>query len=167
MNTATKRTSAAPQSSPAVKRIPDGFRTVTPHLICAGAAEAIAFYQAAFGAIEIARIPGPGGKLIHAAIRIGDSIVMLVDEFPDMGAASPLALKGSSVTIHLYVENADAAFERAVKAGATVQMPLEDRFWGDRYGQLTDPFGHAWSIATHVRDLTSEQIAENMKQAGC
>lgn len=167
MPTATQSKSVSSKSSAAVKRIPDGFHTVTPHLICSDAAKAIEFYKQAFSAVEVARMPTPDGKIMHAAVKIGDSIVMLVDEFPDMGASSPLRLKGSPVTIHLYVENADAVFEQAVRAGATTRMPLQDMFWGDRYGQIVDPFGHVWSIATHVQELSSEQIRENAKNANC
>ena len=145
------------------KRIPQGMHSVTPHLVCAGAAQAIEFYKKAFGAVEEARLPGPGGKLMHAMIRIGDSAVMLVDEMPEWCAMGPKSLKGSPVTIHLYVENADATFERAVKAGAKVTMPLADQFWGDRYGKLEDPFGHHWSVATHVRDVSMEEAQQAMK----
>jgi len=142
------------------KPIPEGMHSVTPHLVCAGAADAIAFYQKAFEAVELARMPGPQGKLMHAEIRIGDSAVMLVDEFPDWGALGPKALKGSPVTIHLYVENVDAVVERAVAAGAKITMPLEDMFWGDRYCKLEDPFGHHWSIATHIRDVSPEEMQQ-------
>lgn len=145
--------------------IPKGFHTVTPYLVCAGAANAIEFYKRAFGAVELLRLPTPDGKLIHASIQIGDSIVMLNDEFPEMGSLGPKARNGSSVTIHLFVEDADASFERALKAGAVVKMPLQDMFWGDRYGQLEDPFGHSWSIATHQRELTHEQIQEAARSA--
>jgi PhnB protein len=148
---------------PKVNPVPEDMHSVTPHLVCAGAAEAIEFYKKAFGAVEAARLPGPGGKLMHAMIRIGDSPVMLVDEMPEWGALGPKALNGSPVTIHLYVENADATFERAVKAGAKVTMPLADQFWGDRYGKLVDPFGHHWSIATHVRDVSMEEAQQAMK----
>ena len=149
---------------PQVKPVPEGMHTVTPHLVCAGAAEAIEFYKKAFGAVEIARLPGPQGKLMHAMIRIGDSVVMLVDEFPEMGGLSPKSLKGSPVTIHLYVENADATFERAVKAGAKITMPVADQFWGDRYGQLVDPFGHHWSVGTHIRDVSTEEMQQAMQK---
>ncbi len=138
--------------------IPDGMHTITPHLVCRGAADAIAFYQKAFGAVELARLPGPQDKLMHALIRIGDSPLMLVDEFPEWGSFGPQSLKGSPVTIHLYVEDVDAVVERAVAAGARVTMPVEDMFWGDRYGKLEDPFGHQWSIATHIRDASAEEI---------
>jgi uncharacterized glyoxalase superfamily protein PhnB len=138
--------------------------SVTPHLICAGAADAIEFYKKAFGAVEEARLPGPGGKLMHAMIRIGDSAVMLVDEMPEWGALGPKSLKGSPVTIHLYVEDADAFFARAVKAGAKVTMPIDDAFWGDRYGKLEDPFGHSWSVGTHVRDVSMEEMQQAMQK---
>jgi PhnB protein len=141
-----------------VSPIPQGFTTLTPHLVVRDAAKAIEFYKSAFGAEEIARMPGPDGKLMHAELKIGDSIVMLADEFPEWGSNGPLTLGGTPVTLHLYVEDADAAFNRAVEAGATVKMALNDAFWGDRYGQLADPFGHTWSIATHVKDLTPEEM---------
>ncbi len=149
-------------SQPTVKPIPEGMHSLTPHLVCANAADAIEFYKKAFSAVETMRLPGPDGKLMHAALRIGDSALMLVDEYPQMGALGPKSLKGSPVTIHLFVENADAAFEQAVAAGATVTMPLADMFWGDRYGMLQDPFGHNWSVATHVRDLTPQEIQAGM-----
>jgi PhnB protein len=142
----------------ATKALPECMHTVTPHLICAGAAEAIEFYKKAFGATEQSRMPGPNGRLMHAAIRIGDSTVMLVDEMPEWGALGPKALKGSPVTIHLYVDDVDAVTAQAVRAGATVKMPVADMFWGDRYGQIEDPFGHRWSIATHVRDVTPAEM---------
>jgi uncharacterized glyoxalase superfamily protein PhnB len=148
-----------------VKAVPDGMHTITPHLVCRDAAAAIAFYQKAFGAVELARLPGPQGKLLHAMLRIGDSPFMLVDEFPEWGALGPQSLKGSPVTIHLYVEDADAAIERAVAAGARLTMPVADMFWGDRYGTVEDPFGHRWSIATHLRDLSPEEIQAAAKAA--
>ena len=146
------------------KPVPEGMHSVTPHLICAGAADAIEFYKKAFGAVEEARLPGPGGRIMHAMIRIGDSAVMLVDEMPEWGALGPKSLKGSPVTVHLYVENADATVERAVKAGAKITMPLAEQFWGDRYGKLEDPFGHHWSVATHVRDVSMEEMQQAMKK---
>jgi PhnB protein len=148
-----------------VKPIPDGMRTVTPHLVCAGAAEAIEFYKKAFRAEEVARMPAPNGKLMHAQIRIGDSAVLLVDEFPEWGSFGPKSLKGSPVTIHLYVEHADATFERAIAAGAKAKMPMSDMFWGDRYGILEDPFGHFWSVATHMRDVSPEEMMKAMQKA--
>ena len=138
------------------KAIPDGMHSVTPHLICAGASDAIDFYKKAFNAVELSRLPGPNGKLMHGSIRIGDSTIMLADEFPDYGSFGPKALKGSPVVIHLYVDDADAFAAHAVAAGAKLTMPVADMFWGDRYGQLEDPFGHRWSVATHVRDVTPE-----------
>ena len=151
---------------PQVKSIPDGMHTVTPHLICAGAADAIEFYKKAFGAVEEGRLPGPNGRLMHAMIRIGDSAVMLVDEMPEWGALGPKALKGSSVTIHLYVEDVDAVVKRAVAAGAKITMPLEDMFWGDRYCKLEDPFGHRWSVATHIRDVSREDMRQAVQKMG-
>lgn len=150
---------------PQVKPIPEGMHSVTPHLVCDGAAEAIEFYKKAFGAKEGGRAPGPDGKLMHAQIMIGDSHVMLVDEFPDWGTLGPKTLKGSPVTIHLYVEDVDAVFAQAVAAGATVRMPLDDAFWGDRYGVIEDPFGHYWSLATHIRDVTPEEIQQAMAKS--
>ncbi|MDY0977490.1 VOC family protein [Massilia sp. CFBP9012] len=154
----------------AVRPIPEGYRTVTPHLVCEQASEAIAFYKKAFGAVEIARLPGPDGKIMHAELRIGDSPIMLAQDFPEFGSLGPLALKGTPVVIHLYVEDADAVWAKALDAGAKPVMPLSDMFWGDRYGQVVDPFGHRWSIATHKQDLTPEQIMEGMNKmmaTGC
>jgi len=146
------------------KPIPEGMRSVTPHLVCAGAAAAIDFYKKAFGAVEQGRMAGPDGRLMHAMVRIGDSAVMLVDEMPEWGALGPKALKGSPVTIHLYVDDADAFVKRAVQAGAKVTMPVAEQFWGDRYGRIEDPFGHRWSIATHVRDVTPEEMKQAMQK---
>jgi uncharacterized glyoxalase superfamily protein PhnB len=149
-----------------VKPIPDGMHSVTPHLICAGAADAIEFYKKAFGAVDLGRLPGPKGRLMHAAIRIGDSTVMLVDEMPEWGAFGPKSLKGSPVTIHLYVQDVDASVARAVAAGAKITMPLDDMFWGDRYCKVEDPFGHHWSIATHIRDVTPDEMKQAMQKMG-
>jgi len=149
-----------------VKQIPDGMHSVTPHLICAGAANAIEFYKKAFNAVEEVRLPGPQGRLMHAMIRIEGSAVMLVDEMPEWGAFGPKSLKGSPVTIHLYVEDVDAFVKRAVAAGAKITMPLDDMFWGDRYCKLEDPFGHHWSVATHLRDLSPEEIKQAMQKMG-
>ena len=147
-----------------VKPVPEGMNTVTPHLVCKDAAQAIDFYKKAFGADERGRLNTPDGKkVLHAAIRIGNSVIMLIDEFPEWNTVSPQTLNGSPVTIHLYVENAELVFTRAVQAGATVIMPLEDMFWGDRYGKLQDPFGHTWSIATHTRDVSHEEMAQAAK----
>jgi PhnB protein len=148
-----------PEANPKYQRL----QPVTPHLVCAGAADAIEYYKKAFGAVEMMRLPGKDGKLIHAAIQIGGASIMLVDEAPDWGALSPKSLKGTPVTIHLYVDDADAFVERAVEAGATIKMPVADMFWGDRYGVIQDPFGHKWSIATHLRDMNAQEIQEAMK----
>jgi PhnB protein len=137
---------------------------LTPHLVVKGASKAIDFYKKAFGAEEIRRMHGPDGKsIMHAELKIGNSRLMLVDEFPEMNAHAPESIGGTPVTIHMYVEDADAVFTRAVNAGAQARMPLADMFWGDRYGVLADPFGHLWSIATHKEDLTPEEIGERMQ----
>lgn len=148
-----------------VQAIPAGMTAITPHLVCRDAAKAIEFYQQAFGAVEYGRLPTPDGKLMHALINIGGACLMLVDEFVDQGVFSPLGLNGSPVTIHLYVTDADATFAKAVAAGAKVTMPLADMFWGDRYGRLLDPFGHQWSVATHIRDVSPAEMAEASKHA--
>ena len=153
-------------SKSGIKPVPDGMHTVTPHLICAGAADAIEFYKKAFDAVEEARLPGPQGRVMHAMIRIEGSAVMLVDEMPEWGALSPKSLKGSPVTIHLYVEDTDAFVARAVAAGARVTMPVCDAFWGDRYGKIEDPFGHHWSVGTHIRDVSMEEAQKAMEQMG-
>jgi PhnB protein len=145
------------------KPIPDGMHTVTPHLLCADADGAIDFYKAAFGAKEKSRLPGPNGKLMHAAVQIGDSTIFLAEEMPDWGALGPKALKGSPVVIHLYVEDVDAFTARAQRAGAKVTMPVSEMFWGDRYGQLEDPYGHRWSVATHVRDVSPADMQKAMQ----
>lgn len=147
------------------KPIPEGFGTLTAHLVIKDCAKAIDFYKKAFGAEELMRIPGPGGQGVgHSEIKIGDSVFMACDEFPGMNRA-PDSLGGSPVNLHLYVKDADAAFKRAVDAGCEVAMPLEDMFWGDRYGKLKDPFGHQWSIATHVKDVTPEECAKGAEAA--
>jgi uncharacterized glyoxalase superfamily protein PhnB len=151
---------------PKAKPIPDGFHTITPHLVVKDASKAIEFYKKAFGAEELGRHAGPDGKsIMHALLKIGDSMLMLNDEFPEMNCRGPLAIGGTAVTIHLYVQDADKAFERATKAGAKATMPLADQFWGDRYGIVTDPFGHMWSIASHIADLTPAQMADAAKTA--
>lgn len=148
-----------------VKPIPDDMHSLTPHLVCRDANAAMDFYIQAFGATDEGRMPGPDGKLMHGMLRIGDSALMLAEENSGCAMSSPLSLNGSSVTIHLYVEHADATIEQAVTAGARVTMPAEDMFWGDRYGRLVDPFGHEWSVATHLRDLSSEEIQAAMNNA--
>jgi PhnB protein len=149
-----------------VNPIPEGYRSVTPHLVVRDAEKAVEFYKSAFGAEELFRMPGPDGKLMHAELKIGDSIVMLADEFPEWGSNSPLAIGGSPVTLHLYVEDCDAAFNRAIETGATVKMAPNDAFWGDRYAQVVDPFGHIWSVATHVKDVTPEEMGAAMAAMG-
>jgi len=152
---------------PPVQPVPKDMHTLTPHLICEGAAQALDFYVRAFGAVELARLDGPGGRIMHAQLRIGDSTIMLADDWPDGGCPGPRALKGSPVFLHLYVPDVDAAMARAAAAGATVTMPVTDMFWGDRYGQLTDPFGHRWSVATHQRDLTPDEIRAAAASSSC
>jgi len=145
------------------KPIPDGFHTITPNIIVSDGAKALDFYKKALGAEERGRFMGPDGKsVMHAELKIGDSIVMLGSErAPE--CLSPKSRGGTSVSLYLYVDNADAAFDRAVKAGCTVKMPVSDQFWGDRFGQVEDPFGHQWSFATHKQDLSKDQIAQNAK----
>jgi uncharacterized glyoxalase superfamily protein PhnB len=145
-----------------VKPIPDGMHSLTPYLVCKNAAEAIAFYTKAFNAVEQFRLPAPDGKVMHATLKIGDSMLMLTDEWPEHQMFDPNTLKGSPVTIHLYVPDVDASFKQAVEAGAVARMPVTDMFWGDRYGHVQDPFGHKWSIATHKRDLSPEEITNAM-----
>ena len=151
------------------RAIPAGHEGLIPHLTCERCADAIEFYKKAFGAQEVSRMPAPDGKrIMHAEIRIDGRPLFLVDDFPefcDGKAGNPKALGGTPVTIHRFVENCDAAIKRALDAGATIKMPPMDMFWGDRYGVVTDPFGHSWSIATHQRDLTPEQIKSGMQQA--
>jgi len=140
------------------KPIPDGYHTATPYLVLQNAASAIEFYKKAFGATELMRLASPDGKIGHAEIKIGDSPIMLADEFPEMGYRGPRALGGSPVSIMLYVEDVDVLFNRAVGAGATVKRPVRDEFYGDRAGNLEDPFGHVWTIATHKEDVSPEEI---------
>jgi uncharacterized glyoxalase superfamily protein PhnB len=149
-----------------VRPIPEGQHTVTPHLVVRGAAKAIDFYKKAFGAKEKGRLPGPDGKSIaHAEIQIGDSFVYVVDENPEWGARSPQALGGTPISIHLYVEDADAVFNQAVAAGAKAEMPLTDMFWGDRFGKVSDPFGHEWTVATHKEDVPPEEMKKRAAAA--
>ena len=146
------------------KPIPDGFHTLTPHIVVPDGAVAIEFYKKAFGAQEMLRLMWPdGSKVMYASMKIGDSMLMLGSEMPPQ-ALSPKNRGGTSVALHLYLTDADAAFDRAVKAGCKIVMPLSDTFWGSRYGVVEDPFGHQWSIATHKQDLTHEQIAANAKE---
>jgi PhnB protein len=151
-----------------VKPVPDGFHSVTPYLVVDGAASAIDFYTRALGANELFRMPDPSGKIAHAEIQVGDSRILLSDEFPErgeMGGKSPKTLSGSAVSIFIYTEDVDALFNRAVAAGATVKLPPTDMFWGDRWSHVVDPFGHEWQFATHVEDLTPEQMGERAAAA--
>jgi PhnB protein len=141
---------------------PKGYHSVTPHLVCAGALDAIAFYTQAFGAVEIGHMPMPDGRIAHAEIRIGDSRIMLAEHMPEYGSRDPRALQGTPVYLHLYVPDADAAWDQAIAAGAKPVMPLADMFWGDRYGQVEDPFGHRWSIATRVREPSIDEMRQAM-----
>lgn len=144
--------------SNATKRVPDGYHTVTPYLIVKNAADAIQFYQKAFGAKEIMRFAMPNGKIAHAEIQIGNSRIMLADEYIEMNAKSPEAYGGSPISMHLYVEDVDQLFEQAVAAGAKIERPIEDQFYGDRLGGLSDPFGHQWYISSRIENLTMEEM---------
>ena len=147
-----------------VKAIPDGYHSVTPYLICDGATEAIEYYKKAFGAIELFRMDH-GGKIGHAELKIGDSPIMLADEYPEMGYRSPKALGGTPVSLMIYVEDVDTIYRQAIDAGATEVKPLQDQFYGDRSGTLTDPFGHVWTVATHKEDVTMEEMNRRMAAA--
>lgn len=148
-----------------VNPVPEGFSTVSIHMTVKKCSEAIEFYKKAFGAEELARMPGPDGQsVMHGELKVGDSIIMLNDEFPKHHIKSPQTLNGSTFSIHLYVEDADGLFDRAREAGATVVMPPVDMFWGDRFAQVVDPYGHSWSIATHIEDLTTEEIGARARE---
>jgi len=149
-----------------VKPIPDGYPQVTPYLVVDGADKAIEFYEKVLGTKERMRMGGPDGKVGHAELQLGDSLIMLADEFPDMGAQGPRSLGGSPVTISIYVEDVDEVFDKAVKAGAKSVRPVENQFYGDRVGQFEDPFGHRWSIATHVEDVSPEEMAKRAQAMG-
>jgi PhnB protein len=149
----------------AVKPIPEGYHSVTPYLSVDDAAQAIEYYKKAFGAVEEVRMDAPGGRIGHAELKIGDSHVMLSDPFPQASTKPPKELGGTSCSVFMYVEDVDATVKQAVDAGATVTMEVADQFWGDRFGSITDPFGHSWSIATHVEDVPPEQMAERAKEA--
>jgi PhnB protein len=146
-----------------VKPIPDGYHTVTPYLSIDGAAAALEFYKRAFGATEGMRVPSPDGRIAHAEIEIGDSKIMLADEFPEMNFRSPKSIGGSPVTIHLYVEDSDQVTAQAVSAGAKLLRPVADQFYGDRSGSVEDPFGHVWHIATHTQDVSPEELKKHME----
>lgn len=147
------------------KPIPQGYHSVTPYLTVNDAARAIDFYRKAFGAKETVRMDGPPGKIAHAELRIGDSMIMLADEMPGTGCRSPQSPRGTTVGLLIYVENVDQVFQQATSAGCKVEMPLADMFWGDRYGKLSDPFGHSWSVATHKEDVSPEEMKKRMKEA--
>jgi PhnB protein len=147
------------------KPIPEGYHTVTPYLAVEDATQAIEFYQRAFGATERSRMPGPDGKIAHAEIQIGDSIIMTSDPFPQSTIKPPKQIDGTSVSIFLYVEDVDSVVQDAVDAGGTITMPVEDMFWGDRFGQVQDPFGHVWQIATHVEDVAPDEMAKRAEEA--
>ncbi len=138
--------------------VPQGYHTLTPALTCRDAAAAIEFYKKAFGATVVGRMDGPDGKVMHAELKIGDSMLMLGEENAEWGMKSPLSTGGPTGSLHIYVPDADKAFQKALDAGATIKYPLEDAFWGDRYGKVTDPFGHEWGLATRVRDLSDEEV---------
>jgi len=144
--------------------IPEGMHTITAHLAVRDAAKAIDFYKRALGAEELFRMEGPGGKIGHAELKIGDSVIFLAEEFPQANCKSPQTLGGTTCSIHLYVPDADASFKKATDAGAKVAMPLADMFWGDRYGTVVDPFGHSWGIATHIEDLKPEEIDQRAQE---
>jgi PhnB protein len=147
-----------------VKAIPDGYRTITPCLVVRDGAAAIEFYRRAFGAAERFRMPGPDGKsIMHAELQIGDSLFMLSDEMPDMGCRAPAAVGGTTGSLYLYVPDVDAAFKRAVDAGAKVLMPVTDMFWGDRFGQVEDPSGHRWGLATHTEEVEPAEMARRQR----
>lgn len=148
-----------------VRPIPEGYHTITPYLTVQNAARAIDFYKRALGAKEIMRMQGPGDKIGHAELRIGDSIVMISDEMPQAGNRSPQSLGGTGVNLFLYVDNVDSVFNNAISAGAKSDMRPEDMFWGDRYGKFTDPFGHSWSVATHKEDVSPQEMERRAKQA--
>ena len=150
----------------AAKAVPDGYHTLTPGLVVKDGLRAIEFYKKAFGAEEVFRMPGPGGKgVMHAELRIGNSLLFLSDEFPGMSCQSPETLKGTTQSIYMYVQDVDALFNRAVASGARVVMPLADMFWGDRFGKLADPFGHEWALASHTEDLTPEEMEKRTRAA--
>jgi PhnB protein len=162
------RKAAPKRSAPkrkVVQPIPAGYHSVTPYLCIDGATEAIAFYKKAFGAKERMRMDAPGGKIGHAEIMIGDSIIMMADEFPEMEFRSPKARGGTPVTLHIYVKNVDQAFPRAIEAGATVKQPVKNQFYGDRSGTLEDPFGHIWHLSTHVEELSMKEIRKRGEEA--
>jgi PhnB protein len=161
---ATKKKAKVSKKVKKVNPIPKGYHSITPGLAIRNADQAIEFYKKAFGAKEKMRMPGPDGKIMHAEIHIGDSAIYIGEEMPLMGHHSPQSLNGTTANLHIYVKNADKVFEQAVTAGATVVMPMEDAFWGDRYGQLQDPFGHRWGVATHKKDLSEKEMRKTAQE---
>jgi PhnB protein len=149
----------APKRRAKVQPIPKGYHVVTPSIVVRGATEALEFYKKAFGAKELARMPGPDGKVLHAEFKIGDSIVMLSDEFPQMGSSSPQTVGGTASSLMIYTRDVDALFNQAVAAGAQAAMPVSDMFWGDRYGKVVDPFGHHWALATRKENVSAKEMA--------
>ncbi len=141
-----------------VKPIPEGYRSLTPYIVVSDCAKSLDFYKRAFGAVELGRFPAPDGRIAHATIKIGDSIVMLSDEFPQAHSRSPQSLGGTTTALWIYTDDVDSMFNRAVQAGATVKMPLKDQFWGDRTGHLADPYGHMWVVATHKEEVAPEEM---------
>ena len=163
-----RKSAAKGKTSTAKKKvapIPAGYHTVTPYLVCRGASDAIAFYKKAFGAKEMVRMPMPDGKIAHAEIRIGDSVVMLGDESPQMGATAPQTIGGTATAVFLYVKDVDKAFAQATAAGATTEMAPTNMFWGDRYCKFADPFGHKWSMATHIEDVPPKEMGKRAAEA--
>jgi PhnB protein len=149
-----------------ISYLPDGYNTISPYLFIDGAAEAMAYYCKVFGASEKMKMSGPGGKIMHAELQIGECVIMLADEFAEMNVFGPKKVGGSPVLICIYVEDADATVELAVKEGATIERPMQDQFYGDRSGSIVDPFGHRWTIATHIEDVTPEEIEKRMASMG-
>jgi PhnB protein len=152
-------------TQPAVNAIPDGFHTITPHIVVRDAARAVDWYKQALGAEERSRVPVPGGKLMSVELWFGDSPVMVADEFPEMGVLSPQSIGGTPVVLSIYTKDVDALWQQAVSAGAEVHHPLQDQFWGDRHGQLTDPFGYRWGLAQHMQDVSPEEITRAAAKA--
>ena len=150
----------------AVNAIPDGYYSLTPYLVCKGAAKAIDFYTKVFGAQEVARMPGPGGQIMHAEIKIGNSMLMLSDENKEQGYMSPETIGGTATSVMFYTDDVDAVFKRAVAAGAKAEMPPADMFWGDRMGNFVDPFGHKWAVATHKEDVSPDEMEKRMQAIG-
>jgi PhnB protein len=149
-----------------VKAIPDGYYSLTPYLVIKGAAEAIEFYKKVFGAVETVRMPGPGGQIMHAEVKIGNSMLMLADENPERGHLSPASRGGNTSSVMLYTDDVDAVFKKAIAAGAKQDQPPTDMFWGDRMGNLTDPFGHSWAVATHKEDVSPQEMEKRMAMQG-